>query len=106
MAHGSYDCCAICDSKMAFNEGDARTKETPCTGCAVALARLGIFATTAKELLSWMETETPEKVLATLKSVGFSTCIYPNDVDQKYVELGGEPAPAWWRTLFKGSDGR
>lgn len=99
MAHSAYDCCMICDSKMGYNEGDAQTKATACAPCAVALARHGVFAEDDEQLLAWMQTETPERVLAVLQGVGFSTCIFQNPVDDRYTEIGGGPAPAWWRQL-------
>ena len=42
MAHGDYNCCAVCDSKLEYSN-DAQTKEELCSWCAVNLAQSGVF---------------------------------------------------------------
>jgi hypothetical protein len=97
MAHADYDCCAVCDSKMAYNSGDPRTKEDLCASCAVALARLGVFVKNGAQFVEWMRREERGKVLSTLAAVGFGTCFYPNPADRLYAELGGTNPPSWWK---------
>jgi hypothetical protein len=84
MAHGDYDCCAVCDSKLSYSN-DATTKETLCSGCAVNLAQKGVFVHGVTELKTWMIEEHPRVVVSALDSVGFSPCLYPNEVDALYV---------------------
>lgn len=93
MAHASYDCCAVCDCKMAFNEPDSLTKETLCAHCTVALAKRGIFVTDSTELLTWMSSVTPGVAAATLVECGFSPCYYRNQVDEEMKRLVAEITP-------------
>ena len=86
MAHGDYNCCAVCDKKMAFSYY-AVTKEEICSGCAVNLAKLGIFVRNREELLTWMRGNPAGIVLAVLHSVGFSKCYYQNEVDEVFEAL-------------------
>jgi hypothetical protein len=88
MAHADYECCAVCDSKMAFSY-DAGAKEVLCSHCVAELAMRGVFVHNVDELLRWMETEKPDVVLATLEKVGFRCCFYSNEVDGLFRELKG-----------------
>ena len=87
MAHGDYDCCAVCDSKMAYNSGDARTKEDLCASCAVDLAKLGVFVKSGAELLAWMDETPAVEVLVKLHAAGYGRCFYSNPVDDKVAAL-------------------
>jgi hypothetical protein len=40
MAHGDYNCCAICDSKMEYSNY-AETKNNICSNCVCNLAEKG-----------------------------------------------------------------
>jgi len=81
MAHAGYDCCAICDSKQSYNE-EAYTKEEICSHCLKALRAEGLSILDVSELLAWIQSTEPTIVRATLISVGFSFCYYPNAVDR------------------------
>ena len=79
MAHADYDCCARCDSKMAYSGFDALTKEEVCSGCALDLFELTERRiTTGKELIDYIVSYCDEEDVAAL---GISTCFYDNPVD-------------------------
>lgn len=86
MAHGSYNCCAICDCKQAFNESDAKTKEEICGPCVADMARLGHIFGTVDELLEWVKTVDPTRLAVVLATVGYGKCFYDNPVDQAIEE--------------------
>ena len=86
MAHGDYECCAVCDSKMGYDP-DCDSKNVLCSSCAVDLAQKGVFVHNVAELMEWMEkTPCPYVVTDTLQSVGFRQCLYPNAVDKLYLK--------------------
>ena len=85
MAHGDYDCCAICDSKLGFSY-DAKTKEEICGPCVADLARLGVIAGTPEELVKWISENPAEKVGPILAAVGFSPCFYGGSPVDEAVE--------------------
>jgi hypothetical protein len=87
MAHGDYDCCAVCDNKMAYNSGVATTKEQVRASCAVDLARLGVFVKSGAELLAWMDEAPVAEVLVKLQAAGYGRCFYANPVDDKVAAL-------------------
>lgn len=88
MAHGDYNCCACCDTKMAYSY-DATTKEDLCTGCMRDLHATGVMVYSGGELEEWMRNgeDTPERKLQILRKAGFSTCYYTNSVDEAYKRL-------------------
>lgn len=90
MAHGDYDCCAVCDCKMRFSY-DAQTKATICCCCTANLAERGVICHGVSELLAWMESGESAEVKQILDSVGFSKCFYPNAVDDAYAKLTANP---------------
>ena len=90
MAHGDYDCCAICDSKQGYSN-DSETKEEICSYCVAGMAENGIIVRNVNALISWMGSENPEKVREILGKVGFRKCFYHNRVDDAYPN---KPAPA------------
>jgi hypothetical protein len=83
MAHGDYDCCAVCDSKLSYSN-DPSTKETLCSSCAVNLAQRGIFVHGVAELTAWMKSAKPATVVSCLDAVGFKSCVYGNEIDDLY----------------------
>lgn len=93
MAHADYNCCAVCDSKLAYNSWDARTKEEVCASCAVALVKRGVEATTGEALLAWIKATDPAAVLRVLAEVGYCGCFYDNDVDA-FVKTLATPTAA------------
>lgn len=77
MAHGDYDCCAVCDRKLNYNE-DASTKEEICPKCAVNMTlATGQRITTPDALIGWIGTATTEQ----LDEARIVECFYRNPVD-------------------------
>lgn len=84
MAHCDYNCCAICDRKMAYNAFDPDTKAAVCPECAVEFYALtGRKATTGAQVAAYIR-ELGEDAVGALKGIGFSECMYPNDVDDAF----------------------
>jgi len=82
MAHADYDCCAVCDKKMAYKgAAGANTKEEICGKCTANLAEHDVIVHNIRELINWIVTEDNDEVEGILRSVGFSKCHYPNGVD-------------------------
>lgn len=81
MAHGDYNCCAVCDCKMQYSY-DATTKEQICTACLKALRTQGLSILDVDELKNWIKTEKPEIVKDVLSKIGYSKCCYGNEVDE------------------------
>lgn len=82
MAHADYDCCAVCDCKMNYNEWEAETKGRICGECVADMARLGVICGTAEELIEWINAAEPSEVKRILGAVGYDPCHYDNPVDQ------------------------
>lgn len=89
MAHGDYHCCMICDCKMDYASGDARTKEDVCTGCLRAMRdEIGTVLLTPEEFTSHLAGMEPDEALKLLAKLEFSACFYPNPVDEFVKHLG------------------
>ena len=88
MAHGDYNCCAICDCKLDYNRWDPRTKEEICPACLIRLRDLGLPIVTVQEFIEWVEKADIETLKARLKELGFRRCHFSNPVD-KAVEARG-----------------
>lgn len=82
MAHGDYHCCALCDCKMDYATGDARTKEDICTDCLRTLHAGGLMVYTGGELEAWIKAN-PDKA-GILPGMGYSPCFYRNPVDDAF----------------------
>lgn len=83
MAHADYNCCALCDCKMAYVESDnATTKEEICTDCLRTLHAGGVMVSTGGELEDWIKSN-PEKV-EILPGMGYTPCLYDNPVDDAF----------------------
>ena len=89
MAHGDYNCCAICDSKLDYNASDARTKEEICTYCLHKLRDNGLNVLDVAEFIEWIETTELKVLTDTLKKIGFSFCCYSNPVDDAVLKRTG-----------------
>jgi len=94
MAHGDYDCCAICDCKLNYNPYLAKEKEDICTDCLKKLrdkevALKGRTILTVDELIEWINEEGLEAVKI-LEEIGFSECYYVNDVDAAVRRVKGD----------------
>lgn len=87
MAHADYNCCAVCDSKLAYSN-QATTKEEICSYCVAKMARLGVIVGSAHELIEWINREDRDKIESVLSEAKFRFCIYPNEVDMAVVNRG------------------
>lgn len=88
MAHADYDCCAICDCKMQYNEFDSLTKERICEPCLIKLRVNGVMVITFDELIKWVNDTDKEFVGKVLKEMGYQRCFYPNRFDVLIDRLG------------------
>jgi hypothetical protein len=92
MAHGDYDCCAVCDTKMAYSH-DATTKKEVCSECAVSLyVATGERITSGDALVDWI-TRTGTAAVAILDHAGYSKCYYTNPVDDAVNALRDARTP-------------
>ena len=55
MAHGDYNCCAICDDKLYYGGLNAETKEEICSSCHAALAKRGAIIENVDDLIKWIQ---------------------------------------------------
>lgn len=90
MAHGDYNCCAVCDCKLEYAGWDATTKERICEYCLEKLQQMNLPIVTVKQLIEWIENEEPETLREKLKELGFRACYYKNDVDEAVRQRGIE----------------
>jgi hypothetical protein len=82
MAHADYDCCAVCDDKLSYNE-DAMTKGEICSSCLKSLNQthnLNVWG--VEDFIAWIDKTPAKEVEKILKAVGFSYCCYWNAVDE------------------------
>ena len=79
MAHGDYNCCAVCDSKLSYAGTDSSTKEEICAYCAVALAQVGVIARNGMELVLWIMANNLDIIQKKLKSRPIRKCFYGNE---------------------------
>ena len=90
MAHGDYNCCAVCDCKLEYAGWDATTKERICEYCLEKLQQMNLPIVTVKQLIEWIENEEPETLREKLKELGFRACYSKNDVDEAVRQRGIE----------------
>jgi len=89
MAHGDYDCCAICDGKMVYKGfGEASHKKSICTSCLVKLRDMGLHIITVDELIEWINKTPKDTVVEILKKLRFRACHYKNEVDDAVEKKG------------------
>lgn len=87
MAHGNYDCCAICDCELDYS--DAEAKEVFCPNCKAILRRYGINIKNNWDIdtfMKWVNGTDVETVKKVLIEMSFRVCYYNNAVDE--VVLG------------------
>jgi len=82
MAHADYNCCAVCDEKLAYAGFEATTKEEICDCCREKLTKKGVVVHDVYELIAWVQNEDAEKVAKILTDVGFRFCHYHNYLDE------------------------
>jgi hypothetical protein len=88
MAHGDYDCCAVCDSKLRYSF-DAQAKETICGHCLLKMQKMGLGIVTVKQLIEWITNTDKEILRDKLLEMGFYKCFYDdNQVDQAALKRG------------------
>lgn len=93
MAHADYECCAVCDSKMSFGS-DFDAKTGLCVRCGVELTKHGVIVKSASELLDWMKSAPPAKILSALSLCGFQKCCYSNEIDGYFEKAEREAVAA------------
>jgi hypothetical protein len=86
MAHGDYNCCARCDSKLSYSSY-ATTKEEVCADCALDLLELtGERITSGDHLAAWIMRDDVSN--AQVVTLGISPCFYGNPVDDAIKHRG------------------
>lgn len=93
MAHGDYNCCAICDRKMEYSNS-ASTKEDLCASCAVNVSMMFGQKITTPEAFIAKAKELPLDVLiGALVELGYSRCSYSGEIDREMGRLGVQFLP-------------
>lgn len=83
MAHGDYECCIICDSKLIYNP-NSRPKQMLCAYCAADLTRLlRRQIKSVWQVYQWLDEETdPKRIRQILFKAGYKPCCFPNEFDE------------------------
>lgn len=103
MAHGDYNCCAICDNKMGYAGWEAETKEEICENCLEELEKLNLNIKNIENLKKFIK-ETDYKTLEeTLINLGYHFCYYGNDIDE-LVTLQFQPSGMEFEEYIKRID--
>ena len=94
MAHADYACCAVCDSKLYYDGGEADAKGEVCADCAVSVSEAaGRRIASPEALAEWIE-EAGATAVEALDRMGFQQCYYSNPVDAAYrAARTGEATP-------------
>lgn len=105
MAHCDYDCCAICDSKMAYNGSSANTKESVCIDCIERSIAAGKPITRLSHVVEALAAMTHDAALKWLHAIGYRPCCYENEIDdyliaRKLVLTGSDSPGAKWGRLL------
>jgi len=88
MAHGDYDCCAICDSKMRYNAGDAKTKDSFCQTCLENIINLTQEPTVSiNNFLLWLSKQPVKERSGILDKLGYRPCFYESCFDDDIAKL-------------------
>ena len=82
MAHGDYDCCAICDDKMYYAGFAATTKEEICDKCLKNLKDLNLNINNTEEFKKYINNGNYLEVKENLIKLGYEFCLYYNDLDK------------------------
>lgn len=90
MAHGNYDCCAICDRETSYNS-NTFPKEVLCCDCTkLARNTTGRAMSTGADLADWLRKAAAPDLVAQLQ---VKRCLYSNDVDRLVDERIGRVTP-------------
>lgn len=81
MAHGDYNCCAVCDCKLEYSN-NAQTKSRICESCLIKLRDHKLNIITVEEFAAWVEKTDKAEVKRILESIGYSQCFYTNSLDE------------------------
>lgn len=105
MAHADYNCCAICDSKLAYAGYSANCKEEICPYCVARMAETGKICVVPEEVVQILKNMNDDEALNWLHTIGFSPCYYNNEIDQYIIERGlmetGSEGGKWGKGLKK-----
>lgn len=82
MAHGNYDCCAICDCKMEYADYDARTKEDICDICFKKIKELNLPIETVDDLKKYIKETDCRELEENLIKLKYKFCCYGNEIDE------------------------
>lgn len=85
MAHGNYDCCALCDGGLGLTD-DSRAKEDICETCSLfAKYEFAFPIESVSQLIQFTQNATPDqlKILAQR----YEKCSYKNHVDDVLASL-------------------
>lgn len=81
MAHGDYNCCAICDDKMDYVGWGAETKEEICECCLKNIEELNLNIKNIDDLKEYIKSEDYKKLEQNFIKLGFHFCYYENEID-------------------------
>lgn len=87
MAHGDYNCCAICDCKMDYSGFDARTKEEICEDCLDRCEKLNLNIKNVDDLRKYIKNARYEELKENLLKLNYSFCWYGNDLDKEIAYI-------------------
>lgn len=91
MAHGDYNCCAICDDKMFYAGWEAETKEEICENCLEELEKLNLNIKNIEDLKRYIKETDYNPLKETLIKLGYHFCYYANEIDSS-VTLRFQPS--------------
>lgn len=88
LSHKNYNCCAICDDKIAYKGSDSVHKQRICPYCIIELTRRGLACYyDMASFTEWMEKENPQTIVRILTELNFRKCIYENPIDKLYDKI-------------------
>ena len=82
MAHGDYNCCAICDSKMDYNAYEAKTKEDMCEECLDKCKELNLNIKDVDDFKEYIKNASYTELKENLIKLNYEFCWYSNDLDK------------------------
>lgn len=83
MAHGNYNCCAICDCKMDYNGYEATTKEEICEDCLLECNKLNLNIKNVDDFKKYIENSDYNELKDNLIKLNYEFCFYENKLDKE-----------------------